>query len=43
MIEVFKITHNTYDETVSPYLPFYANTRDNKRYYKLVIILFIMI
>jgi len=24
MFEVFKITHNTYDETVSPRLPFYA-------------------
>jgi len=35
MIEVFKITHNTYDTTVSPDLPFNerANTRGNN--YKL--------
>ena len=37
MIEVFIITHNIYDETVSPHLPSYAraNTRDNN--YKLII------
>jgi len=31
MIEVFKITHNMYDKTVSPYLPLNikANTRGN--------------
>jgi len=36
MIEVFKITHNMYDETVSPYLPLNikANTRGNN--YKLL-------
>jgi len=35
MIEVFKITHNMYDKTVSPYLPLNtkANTRGNN--YKL--------
>ena len=43
MIEVFKIIHIIYDETVSPYLPFNikANTRGNN--YKLQIIPFIMI
>jgi len=39
MIEVFKITHNIYDKTASPYLPFNikANTRGNN--YKLLSLL----
>jgi len=37
-IDVFKVTHNIYDQEVSPELRYYpkSNTRDNK--YKLLII-----
>jgi len=36
MIEVFKITHNIYDETVSPYLPFNIKTNTRGNNYKLL-------
>ena len=36
MIEVYKITHNIYDETVYPHLPFYARANTRGSSYKLV-------
>jgi len=36
MIEVFKITHNIYDEAVSPDLSFYARARTRGNNYKPV-------
>jgi len=36
MIEVFKITHNMYDETVSPYLPLNTKTNTRGNNYKLL-------
>jgi len=36
MIEVFKITHNIYDEAVSPDLSFYASASTRGNNYKLV-------
>jgi len=36
MIEVFKITHNIYDEAVSPDLSFYARASTRGNNYKLV-------
>ena len=36
MIEVFKITHYLYDETVFPHLPFYARVNTRVSNYKLV-------